>query len=174
VDPRGDEIDKLKAQLARVNEDVAAHRARHTPNESSEAAPAAVRWIVELETEWTKLNRDVAEARERHRQLEDQQFKASLVATSTLTGSGAQMIVIDPAYRPVHPISRSRSMIAGAAFAASAVLGLIVALSCAWLDDRLYEPFDLGAIQGMALLAYIPGVRRSRTAWLRRGRRSPS
>jgi capsular polysaccharide biosynthesis protein len=53
------------------------------------------------------------------------------------------MTIIDPAYLPQRPVPPSRTMIAVLAEGIALALGLLIALGCAALDDRIYTERDL-------------------------------
>jgi hypothetical protein len=110
--------------------------------------------LVALETEWLKLTRAATQARQRQDQVVAALFKADIAANSESGGRGLQMTVIDPAYRPTRPEPPGRTLIAALFVAASLVIGVIVALIRAVVDDRIFEGRDA---RGPAeLLAEIP------------------
>ena len=72
------------------------------------------------------------------------------------------MSVIDGAYLPQRPVPPGRATIAAIASALSLLLGGLVMLLCAALDDRIYAERDLAGVAGM--LVQVPRVRRWRRA----------
>jgi hypothetical protein len=123
-----------------------------TPPLTASAAPP--RDVVALETEWLKLTRAVTEARQRYDQVESALFKADILASSESGGHGLQMTVIDPAFLPARPLPPGRTLIAAIFFAASLVLGLLLALLRAVLDDRIYDARDTSGLA--ELLVEVP------------------
>jgi hypothetical protein len=111
---------------------------------------------VTIDVEWTRLNRDVAEAREREVQLQGKQFQAELMATLAGGGQGGRLVVIDPPFRPVRPITGGRFKIAGAGLAASIVLSLLTIVLFAAFDDRLYGDRDINRIVKDGIVVVIP------------------
>ncbi len=149
----------LESALQKVNAEISS-RKRKKRSEDGEAAPAVAApsssdWIVELETEWNRLNREVGETREKHQQLEDKQFKASLVESAASAGRDAQMQIVDEAFRPTHPGKPGRSTIAGAGLAISFFLSILMALSCAFFDDRIHDRVDLEQLEIAPLLSVV-------------------
>jgi uncharacterized protein involved in exopolysaccharide biosynthesis len=118
------------------------------------ASSTSSRDLVALETEWLRLTRAATEARQRQDQVAAALFKADIAASSESGGRGLQMTVIDPAYLPSRPQPPGRTLIAALFVAASLVVGLMVAVVRAVLDDRIFEARDA---RGPAeLLAAIP------------------
>jgi uncharacterized protein involved in exopolysaccharide biosynthesis len=124
---------------------------------------AAPQDLVALETEWATLTRSVLEARQHQDQVEAALFKAEMATSSVTDGNhGTQMSVIDGAYLPQRPVPPGRATIAAIASALSLLLGGLVMLLCAALDDRIYAERDLAGVAGM--LVQVPRVRRWRRA----------
>jgi uncharacterized protein involved in exopolysaccharide biosynthesis len=145
----------LERELTKVNGDIAAYKSKKRREDDGPTAGSSG-WIVALETEWTRLNREVAEARERNQQLQDKQFRASMQESAASSGHDAQMVIVDPAYRPTHPAKTSRSVIAAAGLAVSIVFAIGLALGCALLDDRLYDRVDVERLALGPLLGVVP------------------
>jgi capsular polysaccharide biosynthesis protein len=71
------------------------------------------------------------------------------------------MVVVDPAYLPTHPAKGSRSTIAAVSLAASLLFGLLLAVGCALLDDRLYDAVDVESLGRLPLLVTVPRAGKS-------------
>jgi uncharacterized protein involved in exopolysaccharide biosynthesis len=152
----------LANELRKVNDAMASYRAKVKRKSGDEEKPSAdANRIVALETEWTQINRDVTDARERTQQLEDRQFKASIVESAAALGSNAQMVIVDPAYKPTHP-NQGRSKVAVAGGAVSLLLALLIALFRALMDDRLYDRVDVETLDTAPLLCVVPAAKRSK------------
>jgi uncharacterized protein involved in exopolysaccharide biosynthesis len=124
------------------------------PAAAASASAAASRDLVALETDWLKLTRAATEARQRQDQIGAALFKADIAANSESGGRGLQMTVIDPAYLPSRPEPPGRTLLAALFAGVALVIGVIVALVRAVLDDRIFEARDA---RGPAeLLAAIP------------------
>ena len=123
-----------------------------TPPGGQGGAPS--RDIVALETDWLKRTRAVTEARQRADQVEAALFKADIVASSEGEGRGLQMSIIDPAYLPAKPLPPGRTVIAAIFAVVSLLVGVLVALVRAVLDDRIFEARD--AMGPAELLVHVP------------------
>ncbi len=147
----------LESELKRVNDEIAAYKQRQRKKDAGDGAQqtGGASWIVALETDWTRLNREVTESRERYQQLQDKQFKASMQETAAVSVRNAQMVIVDPAYKPTHP-AKPRSTIAAVGALVSIGLGLMLALGCALLDDRLYDRVDVERLELTPLLGVVP------------------
>jgi uncharacterized protein involved in exopolysaccharide biosynthesis len=146
----------MEADLKRVSDEIADYKRKRERNAEPPSESKGASWIVALETEWTRLNREVTEAREREQQLQDKQFKASMQESAAASGRNAQMVVVDPAYKPTHPARPSRSLIAGAGVLVAIGLAMALALGCALLDDRLYDRVDVERLGFVSLLGVVP------------------
>lgn len=143
----------LKHALAAVRSQIGAVRNRGSTRSE---VPQQVSSVVAIDTEWTRLNRDVSEARERQMQLEGKQFQAELMATLAGGGQGGRLVVIDPPFRPVHPITGGRFKIAAVGLAASMVLSLLTIILFAAFDDRLYGERDVHRIVKDGIVVVVP------------------
>lgn len=143
----------LEGELRKINSEIAAYGARRA---YGGRAAAQASQVVALETEWTRLNREVAEAREQRQQLEDKEFKAAMAESAATSGRNAQMVIVDPAFRPTHPAKPGRTLIATTGMLMSLVLALSLALGCALLDDRVYDRTDLERLELGAPTALVP------------------
>jgi uncharacterized protein involved in exopolysaccharide biosynthesis len=115
---------------------------------------AGKRELVELETQWARLTRAAAEARAKNERVEASLFKAELAAKSETGGTGANMLVLDPAYLPARPTPPGRLTIVGIFLSLSLVLGGLLVAGRAAIDDRVYGSKDLERLR--AVLAEIP------------------
>jgi len=146
----------LETELKRVQEEISSYKRRRVTDGSNAAAAAgSASNIVSLETEWTRLNREVTDARERNQQLESRQFKASIMENAVTSARNAQMIIVDPAYKPTHP-SKGRTQVVAAGVVVSVVLALMLALLLMLLDDRIYDRIDVEALRVAPLLGVVP------------------
>lgn len=165
----GAEEAALKKELGDVQAQIAFRRAQlaKSGGAASATAPVAPRPAsgasapssVELEVEFSRLLREVADARDRQQKLDERLFRASITASSVTNDRNIQVSVLDPAYLPVRPVSKSRTLMLGALLALSGVLSLAVAVVSAMLDDRLYDRADLEQLEILPVLAVIPPAR---------------
>jgi uncharacterized protein involved in exopolysaccharide biosynthesis len=153
----------LESQLAKVNDEIATRRKKIRESEPEPAAGAGggAAWIVALETEWARLNRELTAAREHNGQLQDKQFKAAIAESAVASGRNAQMVVVDPAYRPTHPAPPGRMTLIALGMLISIGMALLVALGLVLVDDRLYDDADLESIRVAPLLGVVPRPEKS-------------
>ncbi|HVY30997.1 MAG TPA: hypothetical protein VHB79_30780, partial [Polyangiaceae bacterium] len=133
-----------------------AARAPAAPRAPARAAPMAPRTdtLVELETDWLRLTRAVTEARQRLDQIEAQLFRADIEVSSESGGHGVQVSVIDPAFLPQRPVPPGTVTLGLIFLAAAAVLGALLMLVRATLDDRVFDARDLGG--SLLVMAQVP------------------
>ncbi|HEX3593560.1 MAG TPA: hypothetical protein VHU80_00620 [Polyangiaceae bacterium] len=152
----------LRRELASLQVRMAARRAALS---SSQAAPSdagvdaealASGGVTELEIEFRRLQREVNDGRDRQQQLEERLFRASIAASSVMDDRNIQVSVLDPAYLPVRPSSKPRSMLLAALLAVSMALAIGTAFLSANLDDRIYDRNDIDRLGILPLVAIIP------------------
>jgi uncharacterized protein involved in exopolysaccharide biosynthesis len=145
--------EKLNQQLGTVQDNLA--RARKGTSDQADTGS----WIVDLETQWAGLNRDVTEVRERYQQIQRHFFQASIIAKVEASGGAAQMVVVDPAYKPERPDRMGTRRVGAAAAFVTLLLGAFLALVLAYLDDRVYDDRDLSQLDlgGLAHAVPSPG-----------------
>lgn len=156
---------KLQGEIGKIDAEIALRRKKRDAPEDPGQASDAVARVVALETEWARVSRDATEARARMNVIEAKHYRAQMEVSSELGGYAGQMLVIDPAYKPVQTQPPGKTMIVVGAFGAGVVLAALVALLRALLDDHLYEPADLP--RSIQLLGAIPMD--SPRRWWRRG-----
>jgi uncharacterized protein involved in exopolysaccharide biosynthesis len=111
---------------------------------------------VEIDTEWQRLNREVSEGRERQGQLETKQFQAQLLAKQVAGGQGGRLVIVDPPFRPTHPIAGARFKIALVGGMGSLMLGALAILLLAAFDDRLYASRDVERVVKEGFVVVVP------------------
>ncbi|WP_437945221.1 protein kinase [Sorangium sp. So ce296] len=146
---------KIKAQLAKIEREIAARRSAKmgNPADASETAKA----IINTETEWSRLSREKARAQQRLADLEGKSFRAEMAASSEQGGYSAQIEVLDPAYRPSAPSSPSRLILAIAGLFVSVAAGIAAAAARGIvLDDRVYDMEDIDRMALAPVLVVVP------------------
>ena len=149
------DVDKMKIELARLGDQIAAEQKRSGMDSPTAQADATTNWVVQLETEHARLRRQVTEGRERVEALADSVFRAQMDANQKLAETGGRLSVVDPAFRPVKPSGPGKTLILIAGLALFTILGSGLALGMAVIDDRLYRRSDLEQL-GVSVLAVIP------------------
>ncbi len=155
----------LESQLSKINEEIAAYKQRKKRQGAAEEAPivgGAASAVVALETEWSRINRELAEARERFQKIQEKQFRATMLESVVQSGRAAQMIIVDPAYRPTHPAPPGRSVVAMIGIVAALLVAALVTFLLAILDDRMYYPGELQRLDLGPVLGSVPHTRREK------------
>jgi len=150
----------LRKELAKVERELSAMRARVRREKSgnSEPAPTAdesTNWVVQLETQWAALTRDVQESRDRVESLEAKVFTAEITADS-VAAQTSKLTIIDPANLPERPVGKGKSLIILAGLMVFTGLGAAVALGLSLIDDRIYTRFDLEGVGIGPVLVEVP------------------
>lgn len=149
----------LQARLARIEAEINRRKANAqpgTPAPSAAKTKSVAQEIVELETDWSRLNREVTDARDRTKQLQDKQFVASMAATSEAEGRSAQMVIVDPAYKPTHPTGPGKMKLLAMGLFAALGMGVALSFGLALLDDRLYDRHDVERLDVAPVLVVVP------------------
>ncbi|MBK8479941.1 MAG: hypothetical protein IPL40_02010 [Proteobacteria bacterium] len=150
----------LRTELASIERQSAGRAARGAPSAAdlgaAHSGESKADRIVALETEWNGLNRQVRDARERYLRLEGQQFRASIEATSELTGQASQLRIIDPPFLPANPSGVGRSAVLAGGAAVALLLGLLLMLALGSIDERIYDRTDVERGGALAVLVEVP------------------
>ncbi len=144
----------LESELRKVQDEIATYK-RKLASDATSASSAESQRLVGLETEWTRLNREANDARPRNQPLPARQEGGAG------SGRGAQLTIVDPAYKPTQPSSASRTLVAAVGMLLSLGLGLGLALGCAMVDDRLYDRVDIEQLGLVPLLGVVPRAARA-------------
>jgi uncharacterized protein involved in exopolysaccharide biosynthesis len=112
-----------------------------------------------LELEFRRLQGEVNDARDRQQQLQARLFRASITASSVMDDRNIQVSVLDPAYLPVRPVSKPRSMLLAGLLALCLVLAIGTAFVSASFDDRIYDRHDIERMDVLPVVAIIPKPR---------------
>ena len=149
----------LRAELAKVEREIASVRAARNSGASKSAAASKASSLAEelvnRETEFARLTRKVEEGRQRIDALESRVFAAEITASSEFAEAAA-LIVIDEAFLPVHAAGRGRKLLAIAGALVFGALGVLLALGLAIIDDRVYRKHDLDELGIAPVLVVIP------------------
>jgi capsular polysaccharide biosynthesis protein len=157
------QLDKL---LADVERQINAERARQrnaTPEPGGgTAVEKPANWVVQLEDEYQRLKLDVDEQRQRVKNLADSAFRSKMDAQQRAADSGANLAVVDPAYKPLKPIGKGKKVVVLGGLVLFTMLGCALALGLALVDDRVYRRADLDSLGLPPTLAVIPRARARR------------
>jgi uncharacterized protein involved in exopolysaccharide biosynthesis len=150
---------ELQKQLIQIQAQIAQRRAFLQGDAGASAAltigePAGS--TVALEVEFRRLERDVAEGRERQKQLDDKLFRASITAGAAASDRNIQVSVLDPAYLPTRPVSKSRVNLLAGLLAVIFAIAIGLAVGSAKLDDRIHDRGDLERLDILPIVGVIP------------------
>ncbi|MCC6748442.1 MAG: hypothetical protein IT371_12335 [Deltaproteobacteria bacterium] len=148
--------EELRRQLAQLEEQIAGRKSRTPKSVKAARDDEQVKGIVALEVEWTRLNRDATEARARYALLESSQFRASLAASSDVSGESAQRAIIDGANLPSKPTGLAPKLILALSAAGGFLLGFLIMLGLALVDDRICYRADVSRLELAPLLVAVP------------------
>jgi len=165
VDPK-----VLERELANVERQIAAAKARSTGATESPDKPDPSNWVVKLEDDYQALKLDVDEQRERVQRLAESAFRSQMEAQQRMAEQGASLSVVDPAFKPLQPIGKGKKLVVLAGLVLFTMLGAGLALGLAIIDDRIYGRDDLDALGVAPTLAVIP---RAKARMRRRATRAP-
>ncbi len=153
--------DALRSELAKVERELAAMRARVKREKAGNSEPAppsedeSTSWVVQLETKWAALTRDVQESRDRVESLEAKVFTAEITSDS-VAAQTSKLTIIDPANLPEKPIGKGKTLIILAGLMVFTGLGTAVALGLSLIDDRIYTRADLESTGIAPVLVEVP------------------
>jgi capsular polysaccharide biosynthesis protein len=166
--PAGDS--SVQRKIAQLNADIAARQdaLRHAqPQAASDGGKSAIaafgetNELVQLETQWQGMLSTLASARSEHDDIKQRLERSRLSASATEASGTDQMMVVDPAFKPLHPSKGGRTKTA----LMGAVVTLILALSYAFgrvlFSDTLIDSADIEALHVIPVLGVLPKVRPS-------------
>lgn len=146
----------LRRELAEIRTQIYSRRAVMGGHAPAPTVDDVADSPVGLEVEFRRLQREVNEGRDRQRQLEEKLFKASITASSVMNDRNIQVSILDPAYLPVAPVSKSRTLMLAALLALALALAVGTAILSAMMDDRLYDRIDIERLDILPVLGVIP------------------
>jgi uncharacterized protein involved in exopolysaccharide biosynthesis len=117
-------------------------------------------WVVALETEFAKLSQAVDEQRKRLESTDASLSRAEISASQQMAEQGAVLTIIDPPNLPTLPQGKGRALLAAAGTAVFIMLGTLLALALALIDDRIYGAGDLERLAIAPVAVVIPRPRK--------------
>lgn len=124
--------------------------------------------IVRLENEYSQLKSRVDQAQTRVERTDASLSKAEIQSEQKMAAEGAVLSIIDEASRPTRPTGKGPIFLTAAAIMAFLVIGAVLALALALVDDRLYSAGDIDNLDIAPVLVVIPKA--PRKGLFRRGR----
>jgi uncharacterized protein involved in exopolysaccharide biosynthesis len=148
------EAQMVRAQLELLERQMRAARSySRRPRTLGPTDPVA---LGRLRAQYAELERRTRESRDHHDLLENRQFQAEMQSLFATQGKRGDLVVVDPAYKPVVPVRSPRFKIIVVGVAGSLFLGLAVSLLLVLRDDRLRCAADLRRFGLPALLCEVP------------------
>jgi hypothetical protein len=144
-----EQIDLLEKQVRAVR----SHSHTSQPRAGTTSDPVA---LGRLRAQYAELERNVRESRDHHDLLENRQFQAEMQSVFTTQGKRGDIVVVDPAYKPVVPVRSSRAKILAAGTSGSLLFAIAVGLAMVFRDDRLRRAADFRRFKLPALLCEVP------------------
>jgi hypothetical protein len=117
--------------------------------------------LVELETTWQRLLSLMQSARSEHDDLKQRLEHARLSQGATEAVGTDQMMIVDPAYKPLHPSKGGRSKTALMGAAVTLILALAYAFARVLFSDTLIDSADIEALHTIPVLGILPKVQPS-------------
>lgn len=170
--PRAEPIDRnaLQEELRNIEREIANVKAKIRQEQGAEPIiegddgtpeiPEEENWVVALETEYARLAQGVEEQRKRLESTDASLSRAEISASQQMAEQGAVLTIIDPANLPTLPQGKGRALLAAAGTAVFILLGTMLALALALIDDRIYGAGDLERLAIAPVAVVIPRPRK--------------
>jgi hypothetical protein len=132
--------------------------------EGGTAEPAALgetNDLVQLETTWQRLLSSLQGARSEHDDLKGRLEHARLSQGATEASGTDQMMIVDPAYKPLHPWKGGRTKTALMGGAVTLIFAMAYAFGRVLFSDTLIDSADIEALHMIPVLGVLPKMRPS-------------
>lgn len=159
-----DELRQLEREIsstkARIREEEGGGKGEEEPE--PESISEEENWVVALETEYARLRQAVDEQRKRLESTDASLSRAEITASQQMAEQGAVLTIIDPPNLPTIPQGKGRALLAAAGTAVFVMLGTLLALALALVDDRIYGGADLERLALAPVAVVVPRARKRR------------
>lgn len=167
--PKAEPVDRgaLQQELAEIEREIASTKAKIRREKGEDGGGEAEttepevsteeNWVVALETEYARLKQAVDEQRSRLENTDASLSRAEISASQQMAEQGAVLTIIDPPNRPTMPQGKGRALLAAAGTAVFVMLGTLLALALALIDDRIYGAGDLERLAIAPVAVVVPG-----------------
>ncbi len=167
--------EELRSELRRIERNIAELRAKQRNNrtddgdksdadEEPRAEESEGSWVVALETEHARLKQAVEEQSNRLESTDNSLSRAELKSSQQTAEQGEVLSIIDPANLPTMPEGKGRGILAAAGTAVFLMLGAMLALALALVDDRIYGGGDLERLAIAPVAVVVPKSQRPKRA----------
>jgi len=153
------EVRFLQQQLELVEKQVRAARSQARPSPPRvERDPHA---LAKVHSQYIELERRARESREHLALLENRHFQVEMQSVFAAQGKQGDLVIVDPAFKPVVPLRSTRTKILLIGVLASLCLSLSMSLFVTLRDDRLCGAQDLLRFGLPGLLCEVPDPEKS-------------
>jgi uncharacterized protein involved in exopolysaccharide biosynthesis len=171
--PRAEPVNReaLQEELAQIEREIANTKARIRREQGEDVViegddastdiSQEENWVVALETDFARLSQAVDEQRKRLESTDASLSRAEISASQQMAEQGAVLTIIDPPNRPTMPQGKGRAILAAAGTAVFVMLGTLLALALALVDDRIYGAGDLERLAIAPVAVVVPRQRKA-------------
>jgi capsular polysaccharide biosynthesis protein len=117
--------------------------------------------LVQLETDWQRMLGVLHDVRIEHDDLKQRLERARLSASAAEASGGDQMMVIDPAYKPLTPSKGGRTKTALLGGVVTLLIAIAYAFARVVFSDTIIDSADLEALHVVPLLGVLPKLHAS-------------
>jgi hypothetical protein len=146
----------LQQQIELVEKQMRAVRSYGRRSQSRTRLGSDPSTLGRLRAHYVELERLARESREHFALLEDRKFQAEMQALFATQANRADLVVVNPAYKPVVPLRSHRSKILALGGTLSLLSAFSIGLLLALRDDRLRHATDLQRFGLPPLLCEVP------------------
>ncbi len=150
------EMRLLQQQIELLDKQARAARSRGQRAQARPPEPTDPKALANMRTKYIELERRARESREHLALLENRHFQVEMQSLFASQDQQGDLVVIDPAFKPVAPLRSPRKKILIAGLLSSLGLALTFSLCLAWKDDRLRSAADLQRFSLPGLLCEVP------------------
>jgi hypothetical protein len=150
------EMTFLKQQLELLEKQARAARSQGRRSQPRPPEATDPKTLASVRTKYIELERRARESREHLALLENRHFQVEMQALFASQDQQGDLVVVDPAFKPVAPLRSPRKKLLIAGLLSSLGISLTFGLCLAWKDDRLRSAGDLQRFGLPTLLCEVP------------------
>lgn len=151
-----DEVKFLQQQLELIEKQVRASRGRPRRSQPRTDALTDPEALAKVRSEYVELERRARETREHLALLENRHFQVEMQGLFTSQGKQGDLVIVDPAFKPVAPLRSTRNKVLIIGLLASLALAVGLSLFVTLWDDQLRGREDLLRFGLPPLLCEVP------------------
>jgi capsular polysaccharide biosynthesis protein len=157
-----EELAQIEREIVNTKNRIRREQGEDVEIEEEEATPIdqEENWVVALETEFARIHQAVEEQRKRLESTDSSLSRAEISASQQMAEQGAVLTIIDPPNRPTMKQGKGRAILAAAGTAVFVMLGTLLALALALIDDRIYGAGDLERLAVAPVAVVVPRLRK--------------